>query len=70
MDKFFNSNETYYRLLRTMVQGVIGVLIANIDLIVGTFNIDGSYKPLIVAVVMAILSPVMSMLGDKEDGEE
>ncbi len=67
MNTFLTSNETKYRLLRTIVQGLIGVLIANIDTLVGFTPIDPALKPVIVAVVMAILSPVMSVLGGDKD---
>ena len=70
MKKFLASNETKYRLLRTILQGIIGVLIANVDLLVGSFNIPTAYKPMIVALVMAILSPIMSELGAKKDTDE
>lgn len=69
MRKFLSSNETKYRLLRTILQGIIGVLIANVDLLVGSFNIPVAYKPMIVALVMAILSPIMSELGVKQEDE-
>ena len=71
MNRFLTSNSWYMRLARTIVQGVIGVLIANIDLIVSAFSIDAGVKALIVALVMAILSPVMSAIGTDtviEDG--
>ena len=67
MKKFLSSNGTKYRLLRTILQGIVGVLIANVDLLVGSFNIPVAYKPMIVALVMAILSPVMSELGAKQE---
>lgn len=67
MKKFLTSNETLYRLLRTIVQGVIGVVISNLDLILGGFSIDPGFKPLIAALVMAVLSPVMSLLGGKDE---
>jgi hypothetical protein len=67
LNTFLTSNETKYRLLRTIVQGLIGVLIANIDTLVGFTPIDPALKPVIVAVVMAILSPVMSVLGGDKD---
>ena len=70
MRKFLASNETKYRLLRTILQGIIGVLIANADLLVGSFNIPTAYKPMIVALVMAVLSPIMSELGAKTDTDE
>lgn len=64
MNKFLSSNEWQYRLLRTVVQGVLGVLVANIDTIAGTVIFDPSQRALVVALVMAVLSPVMAMLGD------
>ncbi len=67
--KFFSSNELVWRLSRTIVQGVIGVIIASLDTIIGTFCIDPTWKPIIVAGVMAILSPIMAELGGKEKNE-
>lgn len=63
MNKFLTSNDWQYRLLRTIVQGVLGVIIANIDLIVGACVFDPSTRGVVVALVMAVLSPVMAMLG-------
>lgn len=63
MNNWLNDNSTKARLLRTIVQGVIGVLIANLDLLVGMVQIPPELKPVIVALVMAVLSPVMSVLG-------
>jgi hypothetical protein len=70
MNTFLTSNDTRYRLLRTIVQGLIGVLIANIDTLVGFTPIDPALKPIIVAVVMAVLSPIMSELGGKKEVEQ
>lgn len=69
MTKFLKSNETKYRLLRTIAQGIIGVLIANVDILVEGLTIPSEYKTMIVALVMAVLSPVMSELG-KEEGDD
>lgn len=63
MDKFLTSNEAKYRLLRTILQGLIGVLVANIDLIMGQVVLDPTQRAIIVPVVMAILSPIMAALG-------
>lgn len=67
MQKFLSSNETKYRLARTIVQGIVGVLIANVDLMVASLVIPPEYKPMIVALVMAVLSPVMSVLGEESE---
>ena len=69
MDKFLTSNEWQYRLLRTIIQGILGVVIANLDVITGAFVLDPTMKGVIVALVMAVLSPIMALLGQKEDGE-
>lgn len=61
--KFLNSNETLWRVLRTIVQAVIGVVIANLDVIIQAIEISDTWKPVIVALVMAILSPIMSEIG-------
>lgn len=64
MNTLLTSNETKYRLIRTIIQGIIGVLIANLDLLIGMVTIPAELKPVIVALVMAILSPIMSELGN------
>ena len=63
--KFFNSNEGVWRLLRTILQAIIGVIVANLDTILGTFNVNDVWKPIIAALVMAILSPIMAEIGKK-----
>ena len=63
MRKFLQSNEWQYRLLRTILQGILGVLVANIDVLAGYAILDPAIRAIVVALVMAILSPVMAMLG-------
>lgn len=65
--KWLRSNSTSARLTRTIVQGIIGVLIANIDILVDSFQFSGQTKAFIVAICMAILSPIMKELGGKEE---
>lgn len=68
--KFFESNELKYRLLRTIVQGVIGVVIANIDLIIGFIPIiPEALRGVIVLIIMAVLSPIMAEIGKRDDDE-
>lgn len=68
MKKLLTSNETIFRLIRTIIQAVIGVVVANLDTIIGTFTIAEAWKPIIVALVMAILSPIMAELGKTNEG--
>lgn len=67
MERFLTSNDWQWRLFRTIVQGVIGVFIANIDMILGWCVLDPSTRALVVALVMAVLSPVMAALRSGED---
>lgn len=67
MNTFLTSNEWQYRLLRTIVQGVLGVIVANLDLIVGACVLDPSQRALVVALVMAVLSPIMAQLGTEDE---
>lgn len=67
MNTFLTSNDWKYRLLRTIIQGILGVVVANLDLIVGACVFDPSQRALVVALVMAVLSPIMAALGNEED---
>lgn len=66
MNTFLTSNEAKYRLARTILQGIIGVLVANIDLIMGQVVLDPAQRAIIVPIVMAILSPIMAALGESQ----
>lgn len=63
MEKFLTGNEWSWRLARTVVQGVLGVIVANVDLLVGCAVLDPTWRALVVALVMAVLSPMMAELG-------
>lgn len=70
MNRFLTSNEWQWRLLRTVIQGVLGVVVANVDLLMGVAVLDPTWRALCVAVVMAVLSPVMAELGKAGDSDE
>ena len=61
--KLLTSNDWQFRLLRTIIQGIIGVLVANLDVLINSLTISPTLKPMIVALCMAILSPIMAELG-------
>lgn len=67
MSEFLCGNGWQWRLLRTIVQGVLGVVVANVDLLVGQAVLDPTWRALVVALVMAVLSPVMAELGATDD---
>lgn len=72
MSEFLTSNEWQWRLLRTVVQGVLGVVVANVDLLVGVAVLEPTWRALVVALVMAVLSPVMAEIGAAgcEEGDD
>ena len=70
MNDFLTSNEWQWRLLRTVAQGVLGVVVANIDLLVGVAVLEPSWRALVVALVMAVLSPLMAELGKSNELKE
>lgn len=65
--KWLRSNSASARLTRTIFQGVIGVLISNIDFLIDQLNFSPETKGFIVAICMVILSPIMKELGGKEE---
>ena len=74
-NEFLGSNEWQWRLARTVLEGVLGVVVANIDLLLGYVVLDASARAFLVALVMAVLTPVLSVLGagsggDGEGGED
>lgn len=68
-DEFLGSNEWQWRLARTVVEGVLGVVVANIDLLLGYVVLDASARAFLVALVMAVLTPVLSVLGAGSGGD-
>lgn len=67
--KFLRSNDGSARLLRTIIQGIVGVLIANIDYLVGSLHFSAPSKAVIVALCVSILTPIFKALGGKEEGD-
>lgn len=69
LDHFLNCNDTACRLARTIVQGLLGVLVANIDTIIGAIDFEPTVRALIVALVMAVLTPIMAEIGKHVETE-
>ena len=63
MNEFLTSNEWQWRMARTAAQGALAVVVANLDLLMGVVAMDPTWRALCVALVMAVLSPVMAELG-------
>ena len=63
---FLSANTPGMKCARTIAQGVIGVFVANVDIIVGAYVLDPAQRAIVVALVMAVLSPIMATLGGGE----
>lgn len=63
MSDFLTSNGRQWRLARTVAQGVLGLVVANLDMLVGCAVLDPAWRAVVVALVMAVLSLVMAELG-------
>lgn len=62
MNEFLTGNERW-RLVRTVAQGVLGVVVANLDLLVDTMALAPEWRALVVALAMAVPPPVMAEVG-------
>ena len=70
MGDFFTSNDMKWRLARTIVQGILGVIVAELPQLLDLYHLDPVWSAFIVALTMAILSPIMSALGDKKADDD
>ena len=70
LNDFLTSNDTAMRLIRTIVQGLVSVLIVAVPLALGGVIKDATWASIATAAIMCVLSPVMSMLrtGSPEEG--
>lgn len=70
LDRFLNDDSTQMRLVRTIVQGLISVLIVAVPLMMANVTSDPTVASLATAAIMCVLSPVMAMFrtGNPEDG--
>ena len=48
METFLTSNEWPWRLARTIVQGVLGVVVANVDMLVGCAVLEPEWRAVVV----------------------
>ena len=67
INEFLTSNKASMRCARTILQGVIGVVIAQLPAILGNYQLDPVWSATIVALTMAVLSPVMAALGEADE---
>lgn len=77
LENFINSNALSMRLLRTILEGVLGVLVVSVPLIVGWWHLTPEMASLLTAIIVCVFSPILALLKtgrpedavDKEDEE-
>lgn len=66
--KWCSSNTASAKCTRTIVQGIVSVIITFLpDVIAGATVVPNEYKPILCAVIMAILSPIQHQLGGEDE---
>lgn len=70
LNDFLTSNDTGMRLVRTIVQGLVSVLIVSVPFAISGLIHDATWASIATAAIMCVLSPFMSMLrtGSPEEG--
>lgn len=70
LDHFLKDESTEMRLARSVVQGLVSVLIVAAPLALGGVIEDATWASIATAAIMCVLSPLMAMLrtGNPEDG--
>lgn len=70
LDHFLHDDSTEMRLARSIVQGLVSVLIVAIPLVTAGIIKDATWASIATAAIMCVLSPVMAMFktGDPESG--
>lgn len=70
LDHFLKDESTEMRLARSVVQGLVSVLIVAVPLALGGVIEDATWASIATAAIMCVLSPLMAMMrtGNPEDG--
>ena len=67
LNTFLTSNKAKFRVARTLFQALIGFLMDYIVQIMAMTPLSGEIQAIIVALTMAILSPIMAMFGTHDE---
>lgn len=72
LERFINSNALSMRLLRTILEGVLAVVVVAVPLAVGLLQLSPEAASVVTAIVVAVLSPCLALLktGNPEDAKE
>lgn len=66
LDWFLGSNSLSARLLRTILESLLGFLVANVDVLFKQFSLSTEVKMIIMGLVVAIVSPILASIRTNE----
>ena len=67
MNKFLTSNKATYRIVRTIVQAILGWFVDNLTMLVAQTQFSADIQIVIVSICMMILSAIMKALGMEDE---
>ena len=67
MNKFLTSNKATYRIVRTIVQAILGWFVDNLTMLVAQTQFSADIQIAIVSICMIILSAIMKALGMEDE---
>lgn len=67
MNKFLTSNKATYRIVRTIVQAILGWFVDNLIMLVAQTQFSADIQIAIVSICMFILSAIMKALGMEDE---
>ena len=67
MNKFLTSNKATYRIVRTIVQAILGWFVDNLAMLVAQTQFSADIQIVIVSICMMILSAIMKALGMEDE---
>ena len=65
LDNFLNDNTMKMRLIRTIFEGVLSVLVVSVPIIIGWFALTPEMASMLTALIICIITPILSMLRTK-----
>lgn len=65
LDNFLNDNTMKMRLIRTIFEGVLSVLVVSVPIIVGWLALTPEMASMLTALIMCVITPILSMLRTK-----
>lgn len=64
MRTFLSDNTKFYKVARTIAEGIISVLMTELPDILGLLHVDPALQAILIPLFMTILTPIFAYLGE------